>query len=91
LALCERLRVDYQPRFDALDGGVNPWANGTHVGVEIIFGSRQRRPWTVSARYGRRRLLLGRIAEYRSIRDAESDVRAELDELLKSDPASAQD
>lgn len=81
LGICERLRGDYQPRFDPFDGGVNPWANSTTIGVEILFGDRKR-AWDVWARYARRRWLIGVPVEYRSITDAEQEVRRGLEEYL---------
>jgi hypothetical protein len=81
LSICEQLRTDYQPRFDPFDAGVNPWANPTTIGVEILFGGR-RKAWDTSARYARRRWLMGPAVEYRAITAADREVRERLDEYL---------
>jgi hypothetical protein len=83
VAACERLARDYQPQFDAIDGGVNPWANATAVGVEILFGKSRQPAWDTFARYAKRRWPFGRVEEYRRIEDAELDVRSCLDAFLE--------
>ena len=79
---CKRLGRDYQPKFDAIGGGVNPWANATTIGVEILFDKKGRPAWDTQSRYANRQWPLGPVKQYRSIEDAEREVRANLDIFL---------
>ena len=86
IELCRRLEREYQPRFDAIDGGVNPWANGTTLGVEIMFSkTSHRKDWVTSVHYARRRWPLGNPRPFRPVEEAELELRHELDGFLAAE------
>jgi len=88
IEMCSRIEDEYQPRFDLIDGGVNPWANGTTLGVEILFGDGSRRKgWGTSARYARRRWPFGKPIPFRPVEDAEVELRNALDRFLAAEQA----
>jgi hypothetical protein len=80
-----RLEQEYADKFRALGAGFNAWANSAKIGAEVVFGSGSGPIWPVSARYARRPgpfSLVGPLVPYRTLRDAERELRTEIDNVL---------
>src|SRR5437867_7597474 len=85
MSLCQRLETDYRERFDAHGGGFNAWANGAMIAGEAAFGGRVGPMWGALVRYARRTGwggLFGPLVSFRTLDDAESELRRELDLIL---------
>jgi hypothetical protein len=84
-ALCRRLDSDYRERFLAFGGGFDAWANGANIAGEAAFGGSAGPMWGAVVRYARRTGwagLFGPLVSFRTIEDAESELRKELDLIL---------
>lgn len=82
----QRLQSDYADRFFAAGAtGFNAWGNGAVIGVEANFGKAFGPSFVASARYARREGwlgLFGRLVQYRSLEEAEEELRQEVDAYL---------
>ena len=82
----ERLERDYRDRFVAAGAsGFDAWGNGAKIGVEARFGRPTGPMWGPSQRYARRTGVLGLfgpLVPFRSVEDAERDLRIEIEQYL---------
>lgn len=84
-AVCDRLETDYRDRFTAIGGGFSAWMGGTKLGVEALFGGRIGPTWTASVRYAKRPgYWIGPLQLVLPLEDAESRIRADIEEYLTS-------
>jgi hypothetical protein len=85
MAVCERLETDYREQFDAYGGGFDTWANGAMIAGETAFGGLVGPMWGAVVRYARRTGwggLFGPLVSFRTLEDAERELRHELDLIL---------
>jgi len=84
--LCERLELGYQDRFSAFGGGFSSWANSAHIAGEAAFGGRIGPMAGAMVRYARRtgwHGLIGPLVPFKTLDDAELELRRELDAVLE--------
>jgi hypothetical protein len=83
LATCVQLETDYRDRFIAVGvRSFNCWANRTTLGADLDFGVAVGRTRSIRASFGARRGLLRRTKLLRPIHEADTEVRAKLEEWL---------
>jgi hypothetical protein len=85
-AMCARLQADYADRFFAAGAtGFDAWGHEAMVGAEAMFGRGFGPTWVASVRYARRRGLMGWVGSlvpFRSVEDAERELRQEIEDYL---------
>jgi hypothetical protein len=89
-AALDRLCHEYEPRFEAGGSHVDLGATSTKFVAEVMWnwGKTAMGPalWT-SRSFGRRRLVvLGRVERFRTVEEAEAELRADLDDWLRRQP-----
>jgi len=85
-ALEERLHADYAERFFAAGAtGFDTWGNGAKIGIEARFQEGFGPVFGPVVRYARRSGwlgLFGPLVPFRSLGDAEAELRAAIDDYL---------
>jgi hypothetical protein len=82
----ERIQAEYADRFFAAGAtGFNAWGNGALLGVEVNFGKTFGPSFVASVRYARRDGwlgLFGRLLPFRSLEEAERELREQIESYL---------
>jgi hypothetical protein len=88
LAICDRLEGDYRDRVIAAGANAfNAWANATQIVVEADYGGSSGPIRGVGVSYARRKGpfgLFGRAVPFKTLQEAERELREQIERMLES-------